>query len=82
MSLIVHPDSAVWGTAFSFVKQLVWVKDLEGMPGISTVDVISQRPSSMFGAEKEKLAENNNNNAAMIHILLFIMCSLLSDPEL
>ena len=52
------------------------------MPGISTVFVISQRPSSMFGAAKESLAENKNNNAAMIHTPLFITCSFLPDPVL
>jgi hypothetical protein len=63
------------------VKQAVWVKDFEGMPGISTVVVISQRPSSIFGAAKESLAENKNNNAAMTHNPFFIMYSFLPDPE-
>jgi hypothetical protein len=63
------------------VKQEVWVKDFVGMPGISTVVVISQRPSSMFGAAKESCAENKNNNTAMIHILLFIRYSFLPDSE-
>jgi hypothetical protein len=57
------------------------VKDFEGIPGISTVLVISQRPSSMFGAAKESCTENKNNNAAMIHNPLFIKCSFLPDSE-
>jgi hypothetical protein len=58
------------------------VKGLEGIPGISTVVVISQRPSSMFGAANERLAKNKNNSAVMINMPLFIMCSFLPDPEL
>jgi hypothetical protein len=64
------------------VKQVVWVKDFPGIPGISTVLVISQRPSSMFGAAKAGLTENKNNTAAMIHIPLFIVCSFSPDSEL
>jgi hypothetical protein len=57
------------------------VKDLEGMPGISTVVVISQRPSSMLGTAEESATENKNNNIAMIQTPLFIICSFLPDPE-
>src|SRR5512139_2802680 len=47
------------------------------MPGISTVVVISQRPSSMFGAAKARLTENKNNNVAIIHTPFLITCSFL-----
>jgi len=46
------------------------------------VVVISQRPSSIFGAEKESFAENKNSIATIIHIPLFIVCSFLPDSEL
>jgi hypothetical protein len=60
----------------------VWVKDFEGMPGISTVVVISQRPSSIFGTAKGNLTENKTNTAAKILIPHFIMGSFVPDPEL